>query len=118
MKDDLAKGQALPQNAAVRPSPLRGEQGERITQSVSGSIVTTQLKPPRIILPTSRSQRPQVDAYVSYYHYTRMHSAIGHVTPGDKLNGLETQIYADRGRKLKQAGARRQSTRTAGKNVA
>jgi putative transposase len=67
---------------------------------------------------TVEEARRKVEAYVSHYNHTRLHSAIGYVTPGDKLKGLETQIYADRDRKLEQARARRQAARAAGQNVA
>ena len=38
-----------------------------------------------------------------------MHSAIGYVTPADKLAGRETAIFAERDRKLEAARERRQN---------
>lgn len=62
--------------------------------------------------------RRKVEAYVSHYNHIRLHSAIGYVTPADKLNGLEAQIHAERDRKLEEARARRQAARAAAKSVA
>ena len=33
----------------------------------------------------------------------RLHSAIGYITPADKLTGLENVIFAERDRKLEEA---------------
>jgi transposase InsO family protein len=44
-----------------------------------------------------------VAGYVQHYNMTRLHSAIGYVTPADKLAGRETEIFAARDRKLEAA---------------
>ncbi len=44
-----------------------------------------------------------VDEFVMYYNIKRLHSAIGYITPKDKLEGREQRIFADRDRKLKAA---------------
>lgn len=44
-----------------------------------------------------------VDEFVVYYNIKRLHSAIGYITPKDKLEGREQKIFADRDRKLKAA---------------
>ena len=62
--------------------------------------------------------RKKVAAYVSHYNHVRLHSAIGYVTPADKLNGLEAVIHAERDRKLEEARIRRQAARAAAKSVA
>jgi hypothetical protein len=41
------------------------------------------------------------------YNTVRLHSAIGYVTPADKLAGRAEQIWAERRRKLAAAQARR-----------
>jgi putative transposase len=46
------------------------------------------------------------------YNTVRLHSAIGYVTPADKLAGREEQIWAERKRKLAEAEARRRAART------
>jgi hypothetical protein len=45
------------------------------------------------------------------YNQERLHSAIGYVTPADKLAGLETVIFAERDRKLEEARERRKTAR-------
>ena len=44
-----------------------------------------------------------LEQYVEYYNNKRLHSAIGYVTPMDKLYGREDQIFKDRDRKLEKA---------------
>ena len=56
-----------------------------------------------------------VDQYVVYYNTVRLHSAIGYVTPKDKLEGRDRQIWEERDRKLQEARERRKTNRpTAG----
>lgn len=45
--------------------------------------------------------------YVDHYNTQRLHSAIGYITPADKLNGKADQIWGDRKRKLAHARERR-----------
>ena len=47
--------------------------------------------------------------YVRRYNKVGLHSAIGYVTPADKLAGREQAIFAERDRKLEAARERRQS---------
>ncbi|MDO8631737.1 MAG: DDE-type integrase/transposase/recombinase [Phycisphaerales bacterium] len=47
--------------------------------------------------------RRSVSRYVEHYNTVRLHSAIGYVTPKDKLEGRETVIFAERDRKLMEA---------------
>jgi len=49
--------------------------------------------------------------YVAHYNTVRLHSAIGYITPADKLAGLEEVIFAERDRKLEEARARRAAAR-------
>jgi transposase InsO family protein len=62
--------------------------------------------------------RRRIQDYVTYYNHVRLHSAIGYVTPADKLNGLAPEIHAERDRKLEEARARRQTLRTSAASVA
>ena len=55
--------------------------------------------------------RRLVDGYVAHYNTVRLHSAIGYVTPKDKLEGREADIFAQRDRKLAEARERRRATR-------
>ena len=58
--------------------------------------------------------RRLVARFVEHYNTVRLHSAIGYVTPADKLLGLEPVIHAQRDRKLEEAReARRQKRRAA-----
>lgn len=52
-----------------------------------------------------------VAGYVEHYNTIRLHSAIGYVTPADKLAGREPIIFAERDRKLIEARERRQRRR-------
>jgi transposase InsO family protein len=60
----------------------------------------------------------RVSAYVEHYNHVRLHSAVGYITPADKLNGLADVISAERDRKLEEARLRRQQVRQAGRGVA
>ena len=52
-----------------------------------------------------------VGEFVAYYNDVRLHSAIGYVTPIDKLEGRAEAILAERDRKLQAARERRATTR-------
>jgi transposase InsO family protein len=62
--------------------------------------------------------RNRVTAFVAHYNHVRLHSAIGYITPADKLGGLAYVIFAERDRKLEEARTRRQQARQAAKDVA
>jgi len=51
--------------------------------------------------------RRVVDRFVRYYNDTRLHSAIGYVTPKDRLSGHDQTVFRERKRKLNQARKRR-----------
>jgi transposase InsO family protein len=60
---------------------------------------------------TVEEARRRVQSYVEHYNHVRLHSAIGYITPADKLAGLEQVIGDERDRKLEAARARRQQRR-------
>jgi hypothetical protein len=57
--------------------------------------------------------RRLVGEYVAHYNEVRLHSAIGYVTPKDKFEGREAEIFAGRDRKLAEARERRKARRAA-----
>jgi len=54
-----------------------------------------------------------VTRYVEHYNQVRLHSAIGYLTPADKLAGREAEIFAARDRKLAEARETRKTRREA-----
>jgi putative transposase len=55
--------------------------------------------------------RRVVAVYVGHYNQVRLHSALGYITPADKLAGREKDIFATRDRKLEEARGRRKARR-------
>lgn len=55
--------------------------------------------------------RRLVERYVGHYNEVRLHSAIGYITPADKMAGREKEIFDLRDRKLDRARARRKALR-------
>ena len=51
----------------------------------------------------------QIRSYILHYNEARLHSAIGYMTPADRLCGLDKEIAEERDRKLVEARARRRS---------
>lgn len=51
--------------------------------------------------------------YVHYYNTVRLHSAIGYITPADKLAGNENRIFSQRDEKLERARENRRQMRLA-----
>lgn len=68
----------------------------------------------RVNVPLSLDDaRRIVSDFVVHYNTVRLHSAIGYVTPKDRLEGRHEQIAADRDRKLAEARERRRRARQA-----
>jgi putative transposase len=67
---------------------------------------------------TLEDARRIVARYVEHYNCVRLHSAIGYITPKDKLEGREALIFAERDRKLEQARQRRKEKRQAARQAA
>ena len=56
--------------------------------------------------------RELVEKYIQHYNEKRLHSAIGYVTPMDKLEGRENKIFQQRDKKLEEAREKRSSKNT------
>ncbi len=62
---------------------------------------------------TLEDARRAIDGFVTEYNTKRLHSAIGYVTPHDKLEGRAETIHAERDRKLAAARETRRQGRRA-----
>jgi transposase InsO family protein len=58
-----------------------------------------------------------VDGFVEHYNTERLHSAIGYITPKDKLEGRENEIFSDRDRRLHEARQLRKIRRREQKQI-
>jgi transposase InsO family protein len=94
----------------VRTSPYYPQSNgkiERFHRTIKGDCIRTETP-----LTLEDSQRI-VARYVAYYNDVRLHSAIGYITPKDKLEGREKAIFAERDQKLAEARERRRAQRQA-----
>ena len=54
--------------------------------------------------------RKVIERYIKVYNSQRLHSAIGWITPLDKLRGSELEIFEQSDKKLETAREKRKST--------
>jgi putative transposase len=98
----------------VRTSPYYPQSNgkiERWHKTLKGECI-------RVKTPLSLDEaRRIVEEFVSHYNEIRLHSAIGYVTPGDKLAGRDREIFNERDRKLDVARERRRAAREASQSV-
>lgn len=95
----------------VRTSPYYPQSNgkiERWHQSIKRECIR-----PKTPLTLEEARRVVAD-YVRHYNTERLHSAIGYVTPWDKLHGRAEQIFAERDAKLAQAREARRRSPIAG----
>jgi len=92
----------------VRTSPFYPQSNGKL-ERWHGSLKRECVRPAAI--ESIEEARRKVAAYVEHYNQVRLHSAIGYITPADKLAGLETVIFAERDRKLEEARQRRKAVR-------
>jgi transposase InsO family protein len=92
----------------VRTSPFYPQSNGKL-ERWHGSLKRECVRPAAI--ESVEEARRKVAAYVDHYNQVRLHSAIGYITPTDKLAGLETVIFAERDRKLEEARQRRKAVR-------
>jgi transposase InsO family protein len=62
-------------------------------------------------LETLEEAEQQVDRYVTHYNHRRLHSAIGYITPADRLAGHQEEILKTREAKLAAAREQRRKKR-------
>lgn len=92
----------------VRTSPYYPQSNgkiERWHQTLKGECIR-----PGTPLSLEDAQR-LVSRFVEYYNTVRLHSALGYITPQDKLEGREEAIFKERDRKLEYARQKRKSNR-------
>jgi putative transposase len=88
----------------VRTSPYYPQSNgklERFHRTIKGDCLR-----PACPATLEEAQR-HVTRYVAHYNHVRLHSAIGYVTPEQKLAGMEQDIFHERDRKLAEARQRR-----------
>src|SRR5262249_4404817 len=94
----------------VRTSPYYPQSNgklERYYKTIKGECI-------RVKVPLSLADAQRIVAdYVMHYNEVRLHSAVGYVTPKDKLLGNDEAIHAERDRKLAEARERRKQMRQA-----
>jgi len=92
----------------VRTSPYYPQSNgkiERWHKTLKGDCI-------RVQVPLSLDDARKIVAdFVTHYNEVRLHSAVGYVTPKDKLLGNDEAIHAERDRKLVEARERRQKMR-------
>lgn len=94
----------------VRTSPYYPQSNgkiERFHRTIKGDCI-------RPGTPTSLEDARQLVArYVTQYNTERLHSAIGYITPLDRLEGRQQQIFDERDRRLHLAREQRKEARQA-----
>jgi putative transposase len=99
----------------VRTSPYYPQSNGKL-ERWHGSLKRECVRPS---CPTSvEDARKRIAAFVEHYNTVRLHSAIGYITPADRLAGLDQPIHDERDRKLEEARQRRQQARHALRGVA
>jgi len=94
----------------VRTSPYYPQSNgkmERWYKTLKGDCI-------RVKVPLSLHDAQRiVHDFVTHYNEVRLHSALGYITPKDRLHGRHTEIFEARDRKLVEARQRRQELRQA-----
>ena len=98
----------------VRTSPYYPQSNGKI-ERWHGSLKAEAVRPKTPL--NLEDARRVVGNFVEEYNTRRLHSAIGYVTPHDRLEGRHTQIWEERDRKLEAARARRAAKREQGRGL-
>lgn len=84
----------------VRTSPYDPQSNGKL-ERWHGSLKRECIRP---ICPASMEEaRQRIAGFVEHYNAVRLHSALGYLTPADKLAGLDQVIHDERDRKLEEA---------------
>lgn len=89
----------------VRTAPYYPQSNGKL-ERWNQTLKTTTIRPE--VPTTLEGARRQVAAFVTTYNTERLHSAIGYITPADRLAGRSAQIWATRDARLEAARAARQ----------
>jgi putative transposase len=84
----------------VRTSPHYPQSNGKL-ERWHGSLKRECVRP--AALSSLEEARSRILSYVNHYNNCCLHSAIGYVTPADKLAGLDEVIFVERDRKLEEA---------------
>jgi putative transposase len=92
----------------VRTSPYYPQSNGKI-ERFHGTIKSECIRPQTPL--SQEDARRVVGRYVQHYNDMRLHSAIGYVTPKDKLEHREKEIFARRDQRLQEAREKRRRNR-------
>lgn len=99
----------------VRTSPYYPQSNGKL-ERWHGSLKQECIRPS---CPASAAEaRKRITAFVDHYNTVRLHSALGYITPADRLAGLDQVIHDERDRKLEAARRRRALARQTTREVA
>lgn len=99
----------------VRTSPYYPQSNGKL-ERWHGSLKQECIRPACPSSPDEAKRR--ISEYVERYNHVRLHSALGYITPADRLNDLGPVIFAERDRKLEAARERRRLARQTAQDVA
>jgi putative transposase len=99
----------------VRTSPYYPQSNGKL-ERVNKTLKTEAIRPRSI--GSIDEARTVITNFVDHYNNRRLHSAIGYVSPADKLAGREAEIFALRDQRLEAARARRKERRQAARTAA
>jgi CheY-like chemotaxis protein len=81
---------------------LPGRDGLQVLTDLRRSGQST----PVLLLTARDTIEDRVADFVEHYNHVRLHSALGYITPVDRMNDLGKVIWDERDRKLEEAGER------------
>lgn len=92
----------------VRTSPYYPQSNGKL-ERLNKTVKTTTIRPKAP--ETLDEARRVVEEFVEHYNNVRLHSAVGYLSPADKLAGREAEVFAARDTKLEVARERRRQRR-------